>query len=392
MNTQPVRRTDTRSGFTLIELVVSVSIYGIVLAVAIGFVAKQNTMFTRGLDQMSSLQNLRYAMNSLEMDIPTLGTNVPTIQPSLVYADDDVIAFSGDYASNIANDVFASYIDLGAPNGQVTVPSPSITLPNSAVTWPDTLYLSSSGTRSPAELLVYWFAADSTTSRTDDYVLFRQVNSGTPEPVARDLLKSGTTPFFSYMRRIDFASAASSLDTVPQASLPIEHTSVYHRVAADTAASALADSIRAVRVTFRSTNGRAGSNERIVAASRLIAMPNAGFERLRTCGDEPIMGTALGATAVDVGGGVYVARLAWNAAIDETAGELDVARYVLYRQTLPITSDWGDPYLSIPAGLASYQYDDPSVTSGVTYMYAVAAQDCTPMLSTLEQSPLVVVP
>jgi len=392
VNTQPVRRTGTRLGFTLVELVVSVSIYGIVLAVAISFVAKQNTMFTRGLDQMSSLQNLRYAMNSLEMDIPTLGTNVPTIQPSLVYADDDVIAFSGDYASNIANDVFASYIDLGAPNGQVTVPSPSITLPNSAVTWPDTLYLSSSGTRSPAELLIYWFAADSTTSRTDDYVLFRQVNAGTPEQVARDLLKSGTTPFFSYMRRIDFASAASSLDTVPQASLPIEHTSVYHKVAADTAASALADSIRAVRVTFRSTNGRAGSNERIVAASRLIAMPNAGFERLRTCGDEPIMGTALSATAVDVGGGVYVVRLAWNAAIDETAGELDVARYVLYRQALPITSDWGDPYLSIPAGLTSYQYDDPSVTSGFSYMYAVAAQDCTPMLSTLEQSPLVVVP
>lgn len=392
MNTQPVRRTGTRLGFTLVELVVSVSIYGIVLAVAISFVAKQNTMFTRGLDQMSSLQNLRYAMNSLEMDIPTLGTNVPTIQPSLVYADDDVIAFSGDYASNIANDVFASYIDLGAPNGQVTVPSPSITLPNSAVTWPDTLYLSSSGTRSPAELLVYWFAGDSTTSRTDDYVLFRQVNAGTPEPVARDLLKSGTTPFFSYMRRIDFASAASSLDTVPQASLPIEHTSVYHKVAADTGASALADSIRAVRVTFRSTNGRAGSNERIVAASRLIAMPNAGFERLRTCGDEPIMGTALSATAVDVGGGVYVVRLAWNAAIDETTGELDVARYVLYRQALPITSDWGDPYLSIPAGLTSYQYDDPSVTSGFSYMYAVAAQDCTPMLSTLEQSPLVVVP
>ena len=392
MNTQPVRRTGTRLGFTLVELVVSVSIYGIVLAVAISFVAKQNTMFTRGLDQMSSLQNLRYAMNSLEMDIPTLGTNVPTIQPSLVYADDDVIAFSGDYASNIANDVFASYIDLGAPNGQVTVPSPSITLPNSAVTWPDTLYLSSSGTRSPAELLIYWFAADSTTSRTDDYVLFRQVNAGTPEPVARDLLKSGTTPFFSYMRRIDFASAASSLDTVPQASLPIEHTSVYHKVAADPGASALADSIRAVRVTFRSTNGRAGSNERIVAASRLIAMPNAGFERLRTCGDEPIMGTALSATAVDVGGGVYVVRLAWNAAIDETTGELDVARYVLYRQALPITSDWGDPYLSIPAGLTSYQYDDPSVTSGFSYMYAVAAQDCTPMLSTLEQSPLVVVP
>lgn len=390
--TTPSPRPTSRSGFTLIEMLIAISIYGIVLAAGIGFVATQNTMFSRGLDQMSSLQNLRYAMNSLETDIPTLGTNVPTVQPSLVYADEDVIAFSGDYASNIANDVFASYIDLGAPNGQVTAPSPSITLPNSAVTWPDTLYLSSAGTRSPAELLVFWFAVDSTTARNDDYVLFRQVNDAAPEPVARNILKSGTTPFFHYMRRIDFASAPSALDTVPQASLPIEHTSVYHRVAADTAGSALADSIRAVRVTFRSTNGLTGDSERIVGASRLIAMPNAGYELLRTCGDEPIMGTTLGAVPFDLGGGSWVARLTWTAAVDETAGELDVARYVIYRQTLPITSDWGDPYLSIPAGLANYQYDDAGVTSGGTYVYAIAAQDCTPMLSTLEQSPPVIVP
>lgn len=385
-------RPTSQSGFTLIEMLIAISIYGIVLAAGIGFVATQNTMFSRGLDRMSSLQNLRYAMNSLETDIPTLGTNVPTVQPSLIYADEDVIAFTGDYASNIANDVFASYIDLGAPNGQVTVPSPSITLPNSTVTWPDTLYLSSAGTRSPAELLVFWFAVDSTTARTDDYVLFRQVNAGTPEPVARNILKSGTTPFFHYMRRIDYASAPSALDTVPQASLPVEHTSVYHRVAADTAASALADSIRAVRVTFRSTNGLSGDNERIVGASRLIAMPNAGYELLRTCGDEPIMGSTLGAVPVDLGGGSWGSRLTWTAAVDETAGELDVARYVIYRQALPLTSDWGDPYVSIPAGLANYQYDDAAVMSGTTYVYALAAQDCTPMLSTLEQSPPVIVP
>jgi prepilin-type N-terminal cleavage/methylation domain-containing protein len=384
-------KTD-RQGFTIVEMVIAIAIYGIILAAGIGFVATQNTMFSRGLDRMTALQNLRYALTSMETDIPSLGTNVPTVQPSLVYADDDVLAFTGDYASNIANDVFAAYIDLGAPNGQVTVPSPSITIPNSAVTWPDTLYLSTAGTRSPAELLIFWFAPDTTTGRTDDFVLFRQVNNGTPEPLARNILQVDSTPFFSYMRRIDFSSAASSLAPVPAASLPLEHTSRFHRVSADTAASALTDSIRAVRVTMASTNGLAGTNERIVSASRMIAMPNAGFQLLQTCGDEPIMGDTLGAQLFDTGGGVYVSRLTWNAAIDETAGEIDVQRYVIYRQTTPITSDWGDPYLSIPAGLASYQYDDPGITSGVTYQYAIAAQDCTPMLSTLEQSPFVIVP
>lgn len=389
MTTNPIRR---RGGFTLVELIVAISIYGIILTIGVGFVASQNTVFRRGLDQMAALQNMRYAFSTLEMDLPSLGTNVPTIQPSLIYADNDVIAFTGDYASNIANDVFASYIDLGAPNGQVTVPSPSITIPNSAVTWPDTLYLSSAGTRSPAELLVFWFAADTTTARNDDYVLFRQVNDGSPEPVARNLMKNGSEPFFSYLRRIDFSSAPSAVAAIPDSTLPIHHSSTFHRVPADTAHSALADSIRAVKVSFQSSNGLSGRHERVVAATRTIAMPNAGFSLLQTCGDEPILGDTLGAQLVTLPSGTLASRLTWNAAVDETAGELDVARYVLYRQSTPITADWGDPYRSIPAGLANYQYDDPAITSGETYVYAIAAQDCTPMLSTLELSPAVIVP
>jgi prepilin-type N-terminal cleavage/methylation domain-containing protein len=387
-----IRIREDEGGFTLVELIISIVIYGIVLAAGIGFVATQNTMFSRGLDRMTSLQNLRYALNVLETDLPTLGTNVPATQPSLVYASSTAIAFTTDYASNIANDIFASYIDLGAPNGQVTVPNPTITIPTSTFNWPSTLYLNTSGTRSPAELLIFWFAADATTTRNDDFVLFRQINNGTPEPVARNILQNGTTPFFSYLERNDFVNAASNLTAVPAAALPLRHTSTFHRVSADTAASARTDSVRAVEVTFRSTNGLTGAQERIVTASRMIALPNAGFELLRTCGDEPVLGGTLGATIVDLGGGVFAIRLTWTAAVDETTGEQDVARYVIYRQSTPITTDWGDPYLSIPAGFPTYQQDDPSVASGSTYQYAIAAQDCTPMLSTLAQSPLVTVP
>lgn len=391
---EPELRRDERAGFTLIEMIIAIMIYGIVLAAGIGFVAMQNTLFHRGLDRMTALQNMRYALSSLETDLPSVGTNVPTVQPHLIYADEDVIAFTGDYASNIANDVFASYIDLSAPNGQVTVPDPSITIPNTGgFTWPDTLYLTTAATRSPAEMLIFWFEPDTSTARTDDYVLFRQVNTGNPEPLARNILQQDSTPFFQYMRRIDFTSAASAIALIDNDSLPISHTSTFHRVAADTGASALADSIRAVRVTFRSTNGLTGDQERIVAASRMIDLPNAGFSLMQTCGDEPIMGDTLGATTVDIDSdGDMEVELIWNAAVDETAGELDVARYVIYRQETPITTDWGDPYLSIPAGLTSYSYIDGLVASGTTYQYALAAQDCTPMLSTLETSPLVVIP
>jgi prepilin-type N-terminal cleavage/methylation domain-containing protein len=379
-------------GFTLVEMIVAITIYGIVLAAGIGFVAMQNSLFHRGLDRMTALQNLRYALSSLQTDIPTLGTNVPTSQPALVYAGDDVLAFSSDYASNVADDIFATYVDPGAPNGQVTAPDPGVTIPNSGgYTWPATPYRSRVGTRSPAELLIYWFTPDVSTARADDFVLFRQVNAGAPEPVARNILQDGVAPFFQYLRRTT-VSGQPSITIVPNAALPVVHTSTFHRVAADTAVSAVADSIRAVRVRFRSTNGLTGTAERVVAASRVIDMPNAGFTLLPTCGHEPIMGGGLGAQLVDLGSGDYVARLAWSAAVDETAGERDVARYVVYRQAVPVGSDWGDPYVSIPAGLATYSFDDRMVALGATYQYALAAQDCTPALSSLETSPLVVVP
>jgi len=390
MTTQHVVRNER--GFTLIEMIISILIYGIVLAVGVGFVATQNRMFQRGLDRMTALQNMRYALTSLETDIPTLGTNVPTPQPTLVYANANVLAFSADYASNIANDVFASYIDLGAPNGQVTVPNPSINIPTTAVNWPDTLYLATTGARSPAEFLLYWFQADTTTARNDDFVLFRQINNGTPEPLARNLLAAANgDPFFTYLRRQTPVSASATLVSVPAGSLPLRHTSRFHLVPADTGASALSDSVRAVRVAFRSTNGLTGAQERIVGTRRTIEMPNAGFTLMQTCGDAPIFGQLLTATLVNLGGAFEV-QLSWPAATDETAGERDVARYVIYRQSWPLATNWGDPYASIPAGLANYSYTDAAVTPLTTYRYAISAQDCTPMQSTLAQSIDIVVP
>lgn len=382
-----------RRGLTLVEMVIALTIYGVVVAGALAFVASQNTAFMRSLDRMSALRNGRYVVETLATDIPTLGTHVPAHQPTLVYADDDVLAFTADYASNVADDVFAVYVDEDAPTGQVTVPRSALTIPNSSTTWPDTLYEVAPGVASPAELLVFFLRPDSSTSRTDDYVLFRQVNDGPPEVVAKHLLQPvGGEPFFRYFRRVDHASMPSVIDTIPQASLPLAHAVPFHGAPGDTGAVALADSVRAVRVSFRSTNGASGDGERIAGVSRLIAMPNAGFGVLKSCGDEPILGSALAvANAVDAGGDP-VAELTWSPATDESGGERDVVRYVLYRQTAPVGGDWGDPFISIPAGQPSYTWQDGTVVSGEEYGYALAAQDCTPSLSNLATSGTVTIP
>ena len=368
------------AGFTLIELVIVTVVFGIVLTGVLGFMTVQHKAFYKGADQLMTLQNLRYAYQTLEIDLTTLGSNVPEGQPGMVLAGDDVIAFTGDYTSNLVNDVSAVYIDPDAPNGLVQAPIASINIPNSSFSWPDTIYQAPGGTPSMAELIIYFFQPDASTARADDYILKRQVNNASPEVLARHLLKQGSTPFFRYFGERTYTSQSSVLDSIPDGDLPLFHSVVLHGSATDTANSARSDSIRAVRVSFRSTNGRPGAAEWFADLSRVIDLPSAGFGIMMTCGDEPILGSPLTVQVVSPEG-TPIVQLDWLPATDEYVGEKDVIRYVLYRRDVPNNGTWGDPFVSIPAGVASYTYEDATVQVGNTYEYAHAAQDCTPSLS-----------
>jgi hypothetical protein len=149
----------------------------------------------------------------------------------------------------------------------------------------------------------------------------------------------------------------------------------------DTGLVAIIDSIRGVRITLTVTNGLTGPQERRRTLSRIVNLPNVGIANKKTCGSPPILGVGLNARAITQADGTPAVELTWNQATDESGGEKDVVRYVLWRLE-GSAIDWGTPYLSIPAGSPSYIYTDAAVTSGQTYRYLLAAQDCTPSLST----------
>lgn len=383
-------RTDRR-GMTLPELIVALTIFLVVITTALAFMAQQNAAFQTAVDRLVALRNLRYALTTLSQDLETLGTNTPELQPSLYYGGDDVVVFSADYATNVADDPFAVFHDPDAPDGQVTAPTGGFVIPNTGVSFPDTAYEATPGVASTAEVLVFFFRSDSSTARTDDYILFRQINSETPEAIARNLLRNGTEPFFGYERLGDDGTGAQALVEVPDSQRPIHHLAAHHLSAADTGASARADSVRAVVLNLAATNGRTGENEATVALTRLVALPNAGLGTLSTCGAVPLLGVGLSASPTTLTGGEPAVRLTWTQAVDEAGGESDVVRYVLWRRTAGAGS-WGDPFLAIPAGPTNYSYDDATVGSGEAYEYALAAQDCTPSLSTLVTAGPVVIP
>ncbi len=103
----PQDRGGARAGFTMVELIITLSVFGIILAAALGFMVLQNRALMQGTDRLVVVQGLRYVIQQLEIDLQTAGSNVPREQPRMVYAGSGVIAFTGDHTSNLRNDISA---------------------------------------------------------------------------------------------------------------------------------------------------------------------------------------------------------------------------------------------------------------------------------------------
>src|SRR5512135_281813 len=385
------RRPSAESGLTLIEMMIALVVFSFALAGTLAFLRAQGRSFTLGNQRVAMLQNGRFAFHELEQNLRTAGAGVPDIQPDLVYLDTSVVAFNADFATNTPGDVFAVYFNPEAPSSATSAMTKEMrtAIPLSAVSYPDTSYTTGL-LNSPAETIVFFFAPDTSTPRADDYVLYRQVNALAPEVVSRNLLHAPGVPFFRfYQEAVPAGGGPTTIQQVPDASLPLWHAVPIHLTLADTGLAARIDSVHGVQVTFAVTNGLTGAAERRRSLSRYIRFPNVGLASKKTCGDEPILGTPLTAVWNAATAGV---DLTWNAAVDELAGEKDVERYVIWRR-LATDVAWGDPHVSIaPAATPTYLYTDQVVTPGARYVYALAAQDCTPSNSALAVSAPVDIP
>jgi prepilin-type N-terminal cleavage/methylation domain-containing protein len=383
-------RLTTERGMTLVEMMLALLVFSFVMGATLAFLKAQSRSFTLGSERVSMYQNNRYVLNEMEKDLRTAGAGTADQQPQIVYAGPSVVAVNANYWTNTAGDVFAVYYNPDAPDSavQALTKAQKFMLPGTSFSYPDTSYMIS-GVNSGAETIIFYFMPDTSTARTDDYVLYRQVNVAAPEVVARNILQTGSTPFLQYYKEITpFGGGAGSLALVSAATLPLKHSVKIHLAPTDTGAAAIIDSLRAVRVNFTTTNGRTGTAERLRTISRLIRLPNAGLANTHSCGDPPQLGVALVAVP---GTTPATIKLTWTPATDENAGEKDVERYVIWRR-LSTNPDWGDPLVSIPSGQATYLYIDGTVATGVQYYYALAAQDCTPSLSVLTSSALTTAP
>ncbi|MBX3173459.1 MAG: prepilin-type N-terminal cleavage/methylation domain-containing protein [Gemmatimonadaceae bacterium] len=391
MTTAP--RLRARPGLTLVELTVSLLIFSLVMAGALSMLKSESRRFQLGGERSAIYQNGRFALNELEKDLRTSGAGAPDIQPQMVYLSDSVLVFNANYWTNTAGDVEAVYYSADAPDSAVAAmrTNSKITIPYTAIQYPDTNYLVA-GLNSSAETMTFYFRADSSTARTDDYILWRRINNLTPEVVSSNILRSSNEPFFRYFR-LFATSSAQWIDTVPRNQLPMRHQRPIHLANNDTGTLARIDSIRGIRVSFTVTNGRVGdaAGEQTRALTRLIRLPNVGLTNTKTCGDEPLFtSNVTGVAGVMPDSVTRFVRINFLRSVDELTGEKDVERYVIWRRGL-LATDWGDPLVTIPGGDSLYTYIDQTVEAGQSYRYAVSAQDCTPSLSSQRTSSIILV-
>ena len=269
--------------------------------------------------------------------------------------------------------------------------SERFTVPTTSFQYPDSTYRTTGGELSPAETVIYYFTLDTSTTRTDDYMLLKQVNGLASDVVARNLLPYPGRPFFEWLR----TDASGNLVAVGPSELPLSHALPVHGSLADTSLGAAGakltniDSIRAVRVNLYSTNGQTGAREVTRALVTTIRIPNAGLTKQRSCGDAPIFGRAVAVTFTGTAA-IPKVTVTWTPAIDEGTGEKDVEGYVIYRRYN--AGSFEDALQSIPAGQATYSFDDASVLNDSTYVYGVSALDCTPLESSLSISARITIP
>jgi hypothetical protein len=160
----------------------------------------------------------------------------------------------------------------------------------------------------------------------------------------------------------------------------------------DTGSSGATDSIRAIRIhiTMAARDQRTGKDNLRMVES-LVRIANSGLLDRTTCGQPPY-GVTTPTVATNAGGAATKkVTITWTRSSDEAGGEKDVERYAIFRRLSAATA-FGDPITSIPAGQTNYTFVDTNVILGNTYIYGIAAQDCSPQLSGVSASVAVTIP
>lgn len=388
-----------RRGFTLIEVMISVTILLIIMGAAVQFMRRQTTAVSMETQRMDALQNAEFAATQIERELREAGAGVADVQPMIVQLDRYAITFNANMVSIDSGDVRAVYQTLDADptavRGMLKTERKQLPTSSPAHYYPDSTYFAALGFVSGAETISYFLIRDANATTDSTFTLYRRVNNLDSTVIAQNIVKRDSIPFFTYFKQ----DTLGRLVAVSPSLFPLYHGMI-HGSATDTGSSALTDSIRVIRVHFnaltidRRANIKSQFNKdslkyRVVESK--IRLMNSGMLALTACGQQPLaVGTP---TLTQTASGVkpQTVTVTWTRSNDDGIGEKDIERYAIFRRSPTATTN-GDPISSIPAkGVTTYTWVDSSVQPNTSYVYGIAAQDCTPNVSDVSVSATITV-
>lgn len=382
-----------RSAFTLIEMMIAMTLLMFIMGTAVQYMRKQGLLVATETIRSDAFQSAEFAVSQLDRELRAAGAGVSDVQPMLAQIDTQAITFNANVVSIDSGDVRAVYqlrdADTNGARGMYY--SEAVTLPNSnpAKLYPDTTYYAATGIISSAETISYYLRPDSTGAIAGRYLLMRRVNALAPTLIARGIVKDSrdTVPFLTYFLQ----DTLNKLVPLARSRLPMYHVKV-HGDPNDTASSGITDSIRAIRihVTMAARDQRTGKDN-LRTVESMVRLANSGLLDRTTCGQPPYGVSTPTVAANGAGVSPKKVTITWTRSSDEGGGEKDVERYAIFRRLASATV-FGDPITSIPAGQTTYTFVDTNVILGNSYVYGIAAQDCSPQLSGVNASLAVTIP
>lgn len=348
-----------RSGFTIVEILVAMTLTLAVFAITLPFVKAQTQALGASAGRLDADQIARYAQRAVDADL-RLATADPG-QPMIVYAGPMGISFNANLLASDSLDPGAADVEAGA----ATTLTVSWRLANAAAVprgggrvYPTQDYNDASGVVSKNETISYFLHPDTVTGRADIYVLWRRVNARDSVQLVRNLHVPADSSFFAYYRPV-----SGTLTRIASARLPLWWDSV------------AVDSIRSVGIRAAGYyKNRTTGAQTIRTVQWTTVLPNAATRLTSGCGAAPSAPAALAAVKTTNSRPLRV-TLEWDDSGDDGSGATDVRQYVI--EWRPSGGTWRT-LVSVPATrVATYEWVHalPLVTGA--WEYGVRALDCT---------------
>ena len=360
-------------GFTILELIVAVSLTMVVFAITLPFVRVQTQALGENAGRVESEQIARYAQRVIDKEL-RLASSDPD-QPLLVYAGPMGISFNANLLAPDTTDPNALEIETGGLTSLTEAwrIADAATIPLTTRTYPPENYTDASGALSRIETISYFLHADTISDRSDIYVLFRKVNARDSVPLVRGIHVPADSAFFTYQRMV-----SGALATIPTTELPMDWDS-----------AGISD-IRAVGLRSAGFFRNRQTNEDVIRTEYWSVFLTNRRTAGRDCGAAP---TPPANSDVDVysNSKPFRVEIDWDDSPDDASGAGDVVYYLIDRKrsTASVWTTIG----TVPATRSTtYQWSHMNPADTGSFDYGIRAVDCGGAVSSRETDNTVALP